>query len=138
MAKNLEELLVYQKAMEFWEAVNAIVERPEVRRNFKLRDQIADANDSIPSNIAEGFEQSSDAGFSKYLYHAKGSVAEVRVRLREAALKKLITPAELTERLDLGDSLSRMIAGLIRYLSECNWKDRGRFQTSQKRSTGDP
>ncbi len=136
MAQKVEDLDVYRKAMEFWEAVNAIAERSEVRRNFKLHDQIADANDSIPSNIAEGFEQSSDAGFIKYLYHAKGSVGEVRVRLREAALKKLITPAELTERLDLGDSLSRMIAKLIQYLAECDWKDRGRFRSTQERPTG--
>lgn len=104
MAKKVEELEVYRKAMEFWEAVNAIVERPNVRRNFKLHDQIADANDSIPSNIAEGFEP----------------------------LKKLITPAELAERLELGDSLARMVGRLIQYLAECDWKDRGRFKASRR------
>ncbi len=55
----------------------------------ELRDQIKDATDSVVSNIAEGFEQSTDRGFARYLYISKGSTAEVRTRLALALERKL-------------------------------------------------
>ena len=98
MANKIEDLRVYQKAMEFWVAVNALIERRGYWKDRKLRDQIVDANDSITANISEGFEQPTDAAFVQYLFHAKGSLAEVLSRLRTAHCKRYITDAELDER----------------------------------------
>jgi four helix bundle protein len=137
MANRLEELRVYQDAMEFWSAVNAILERPAYRRDRKLADQTSEANDSIPANISEGFEQPSDASSANYLFHAKGSLGEVLTRLREARLKNYITPEELSQRLTQGEELSRSIAAFIRYLDGCGWKDRGRHKSRLRRSTAD-
>jgi four helix bundle protein len=58
--EKLDELPVYQKAVEFWRAVTAILESPALRRDRKLHEQISDANDSITANMHEGFEQSTD------------------------------------------------------------------------------
>ena len=74
MARKLEELPVYPKAKAFCVAVSAIIARPVFSKNRKLQGQIAEANESILSNMAEGFEQSTDAHLAKYLYTAKGSV----------------------------------------------------------------
>jgi hypothetical protein len=41
MAKKLEELTVYQKAVEFSEAVIALLDRPAFRKDRKLHDQIS-------------------------------------------------------------------------------------------------
>jgi four helix bundle protein len=57
MAYKLEEMSVYLKARDFSVAVTSIIDRPAFGRNRRLKDQIADANDSILSNMAEGFEQ---------------------------------------------------------------------------------
>jgi four helix bundle protein len=84
MAKKLEDLKVWQRAMEFWRAVNAIIDKPGLRANRDLRDQIRDAADSMVSNIAEGFEQPTDRAFCRYLYTSKSSTAELRTRLRLA------------------------------------------------------
>ena len=81
MADRLEELPVYSKAHAFTVAVTAIIARPEFGRNRKLRDQIADANESILANMSEGFEQSTDAVLANYLYTSKSSIAEVVARL---------------------------------------------------------
>jgi four helix bundle protein len=129
MANKLEELRVYQDAMAFWNAVNAILDKPAYRRDRKLAEQTSDANDSIPANISEGFEQPTDAAFANYLYHAKGSLGEVVARLREARLKKYITPDELSQRLTQGTELSRSLGAFIRYLDGCRWKDRGRHKS---------
>jgi four helix bundle protein len=128
MAKKLEELPVYQRALEFCRSVVVILEQPALRRDRRLRDQISAANDSITANMEEGFEQPTDASFANYLFIAKGSLGEVLGRLRRAQVRQYITAQELKERVDAGEELGRMLGGFIRYLSESNFKDRGRFK----------
>ena len=59
MAKNADELPVYRRAVEILGAVTPILNRPAVRRDRNLWEQIAEALDSIEANIEEGFEQGS-------------------------------------------------------------------------------
>jgi four helix bundle protein len=126
MAAKLEDLPMYPKAVAFYRAVIAILDAPGLRRDRKLREQIADAADSILANMYEGFEQPTDAAFANYLFHSKASVAEVLGRLRLARLKHYITEEELLLRTNPGEELGRMLGGFIKYLKECDWKDRGR------------
>ena len=56
-AKCVEDLQVWQRANEFWDAINAILDKPGLLRDRSLRDQISAAADSVVSNIREGFEQ---------------------------------------------------------------------------------
>ena len=128
MARKLEELPVYAKVMAFSDAVSAIIARPAFGRNRRLQDQIADANESILANMAEGFEQSTDAHVAKFLYTAKGSVAEVVTRLRRAQRSGLIGADEGSRCAAMGDEIGRMLGGWIKYLERCDWKDRGRFK----------
>ena len=53
MAQNVEELKVWQRANELCDAVDAILDRPRLVADRRLRDQIRDAADSMISNIAE-------------------------------------------------------------------------------------
>jgi len=128
MAHRLEELPVYLKAHAFNAAVTAMIRRPTFGRNRKLRDQIADANESILANMAEGFEQSSDALLANYLYTSKGSVAEVISRLKGAERRGWVTPDEYSQCASLGVEIQRMLGGWIKYLKRSDFKDRGRFQ----------
>ena len=132
MAYKLEEMSVYLKACEFSIAVTAIIHRPAFGRNRKLKDQIADANESILSNMAEGFEQSTDAAVANYLYLAKGSVAEVVTRLKSAHRRGWLTAEESAKFSAEGDEIGRMLGGWIKYLARCDWKDRGRFRARQQ------
>ena len=126
VAKKLEDLPIYPKAVEFCSVVTALLERPAFGRNRKLREQIDDANDSILSNMSEGFEQPTDRAMKKYLFDAKGSAAEVLIRLGRARRKGCITSNEFLRCKSMGDELSRMLGGWIKYLAQCDWKDRGR------------
>jgi hypothetical protein len=47
MANRVEDLKVWQRAQEFWVAVNAIINRSGFQRDRGLRDQVKDAADSI-------------------------------------------------------------------------------------------
>jgi four helix bundle protein len=127
MAQKLGEMPVYQRATEFHAAVAAIIARPAFGRNRKLRDQIAEALESILANMEEGFEQSTDAGVAKYLFTAKGSLAEVVVRLKGAQRRGWLRPAECAQCAAQGNEIGRMLGGWIKYLARCDWKDRGRF-----------
>ena len=139
MPQKLEEMAVFLKARDFSVAVTAIIWRPAFEKNRRLKDQIADANESILSNMAEGFEQSTDAALANYLYIAKGSVAEVVTRLKSAHRRGWLTPAECTEFAATGDEIERMLGGWIKHLARCDWKDRGRHKarTSKTRDSND-
>ncbi len=125
MAQRVEDLKVWQRAQEFWVAVNAIIDRSGFQRDRGLRDQIKGATDSVLSNIAEGFEQPTDRAFAKYLYTSKASTAEVRKRLLMACHRGYITSEEFASRNELGDEVARMMTGLIKYLVRSDRKDRG-------------
>ena len=125
MAQTLDDLLIWKKALEFWEAVNALLDRPGFGKNRDLRDQIRDAIDSVPSNIAEGFEQPTDRAFARYLYHAKASAAEARARLFIAIRRGYISEEDYRCATELGNELGRMLAGFINYLYRSDRKQRG-------------
>ncbi len=50
-------------------------------KDFGFKDQITRFSLSIPSNIAEGFERSSDKDANKFFYYAKGSAGELRTQM---------------------------------------------------------
>jgi four helix bundle protein len=52
IAKNLDELRVYQQALRASDAISALLRLPTFSREFKLSSQLGDAADSVPSNIA--------------------------------------------------------------------------------------
>jgi four helix bundle protein len=72
-------LVVWQKAMELFELVWKITFE-ESKIDFKLRAHIADAAQSISSNIAEGYGRRSIKEYIQYLYTALGSAAETLTR----------------------------------------------------------
>jgi four helix bundle protein len=73
------KLIVWQKAMQLFELVWNIV-FIETRVDFKLRSRIADAAQSISSNIAEGYGRRSIGEYIQFLYYALGSMAETMTR----------------------------------------------------------
>ena len=60
MAKKIEDLSIHSKVEAFWSAINAILDNPAVRKDSDLHDEISRANESIPSNMVDGFEQGTD------------------------------------------------------------------------------
>ena len=139
MANKVDELPLYSKIREFWDATTAILQRSTLRKNRDLYEQIENANDSIDANMREGFEQPSDAAFADFVFIAKGSTAEVVARMEEAHRKGHITDADLSQIQQLSDPLCRMMGGFIKYLSASGFTDRGRhFVAPRARKPVDP
>ena len=124
-AKCVEELKVYQKALDAADEVSAILKRPCFQRDFKLREQLADSSDAVPSLIADGFPQSTDRFFAQMLYRSRGESAETRTHLRVAKGREYVTESEMKELCDRYNEIEKMLTGLIRHLEKEDRRHRG-------------
>lgn len=87
---KFENLLVYQKAMDFAELVDDITKTFPQRELYALSSQYRRASDSIGLNIAEGYP-GSDAQFCKHINHAIYSANECVSASTKALRREYIT-----------------------------------------------
>jgi four helix bundle protein len=113
--KKFEDLIAWQKSQDF--AVH-IYEMCETMRDYGFRNQICNAVVSISNNIAEGFDRSSDADFSRILYIAQGSNSETKSMLYLAARLKYINEDRKVQLVSLSEEIGRVIRGLIKSLNK--------------------
>lgn len=116
--EKFEDIKAWQKAREITKRIYKLTGTGAFRRDFGLRDQIRRASVSIMSNIAEGFERSSDKEFVQFLAIAKGSAGEVKSQLYVALDAELIDKKTFDELCADCTSTSSMLGGLIRYLRD--------------------
>lgn len=76
-----EDLIIWQKAVEFAKEIYLLTEKKGLRNDFGLKGQLRDAAVSISNNIAEGFERRSRKEYLYFLNVAKGSAGESRSML---------------------------------------------------------
>ncbi len=123
-ANNLQELLVYQKALAASALISSLIQRPSFNRDFKLREQLGSSAERCVSSISEGFEQSTDRFFAQYCYRAKGSASEIRTQLIIAVQRSHLTDAERLPLDRAYEEVSKMLNGLIGHLETENRKQR--------------
>jgi four helix bundle protein len=116
MAKTLEELQIYVRAVEAADAVAAILGRPCFGRDRRLREQIADCADGIPTHIAEGFGQRTDKHFSHFLGITRGECNEIRTHFAAARRRTHISDEEAKELADRYVVIGKMATNLMKYL----------------------
>jgi len=124
MAKSVEELLVYQQALEASAEVSAIIQRDSFKRDPRLRDQLGSSSERVASLISEGFEQSTDRHFAQYCYRSKGSSREIRTQLVVAVKRNHITESERVRISNMYEEIAKMLTGLIRHLETEDRKHR--------------
>src|SRR3954451_5220744 len=119
MAKitRFEELIAWQKARVMTREIYRATESGKFARDFGLRDQVRRAAVSVMSNIAEGFERSGDREFLHFLSLAKGSCGEIRAQFYVALDQAYINNAQFQELIEKAIEISRLLAGLMKYLS---------------------
>jgi four helix bundle protein len=125
MAKSLDELLVYQKALKAADEVSRLLERIVFAKDPRLRQQLGASSERVASLIAEGFALKTDRHFASYLYQSRGSSKETRTQLRVAVGRKYLTRDELTAHEDRYVEIEKMLTGLIHYLNREDWEQRG-------------
>lgn len=116
--RHYRDLLVWQKAVDWVEAVYAVTRDWPPDERFGLISQVRRAAVSVPSNIAEGCARRGTVEFIRYLSIARGSLAEVETQLIIARKLNYMDEASLASRLESADEISRMLSGLITKLEE--------------------
>jgi len=116
--ETFEDLLVWQKGTELVKQVYILTKDIKFNKDFALRDQIRRAAVSIPTNIAEGFERSSQKEYLQFLNIAKGSAGEVRSLLRVAVDIGYVDPLRHDQLRNSVMELSRYLSNQIKSLRE--------------------
>jgi len=120
------KLDVWHKSIELYKLVCRIV-YIEKRIEFKIRAQIADAAQSVPGNIAEGYCRRSINEYIQYLYIAAGSLGETLSRIISSQAADQITKDQF-ERVDiLHYEVENKLLHLIESLEEK--RDKGEWIT---------
>ena|SRR5579863_7222881 len=109
--QKFEDIIAWQKAQEFAVDIYAAFKN---QKDFSFRDQVCRAVVSISNNVAEGFDRSSNADFSRFLYIAIGSCSEVKSMLYLAAKLNYISGDENQQLLKKANDISKIIRGLIK------------------------
>ena len=114
--RSIEDLIVWQRAMELVCSVYEIAGRLPFSERFALADQMRRAVTSVPANIAEGHARGHRKEFVRFLLIARGSLAEVRTHLAIAIRVGYVTPTDLRASLSLAEETSRMLTAMLRSL----------------------
>ena len=111
---GFKELKVWQLSKELAVSIYKITAAGAFKSDFGLRDQIRRAAVSIPSNIAEGDERGSNKDAVRFIYIAKGSLAELQTQLIIAYEIGYIN-SEILEDIDVRcRALGKMLGSLIK------------------------
>jgi four helix bundle protein len=112
--QRFEDIVAWQKAQELAVEIYGIFSN---FKDFGFRDQILRASVSI-SNIAEGFDRSSNADFVRFLYMALGSCSEVKSMIYLAEKLKYLQNKRGLELIENSNEISKIIRGLIKSLTK--------------------
>ena len=116
--RHYRDLLVWQKAIAWTEALYKSSQDWPADERFGLTSQVRRAAVSVASNIAEGCARRSTGDFVRFLLIARGSLAEAETQLLISERLGYVGAADLEALLGRADEISRMLAGLISKLEE--------------------
>ena len=113
---SFENLILYQKAIDFGEVINKITEDFPKKEMFRLSSQFSRATDSIAANISEG-SASTDANFNRYLKMAWDSSHECVTWNTKAYFRNYITKEQFEENRARLTEIGKMISALRKKLN---------------------
>lgn len=111
--QKFEDIIAWQKGQDLAVEIYAVFKDS---KDYGFKDQICRATVSISNNIAEGFDRSSKADFSRFLYFAISSCSEVKSMLYLAKRLEYIDNQTKKRLLEQGNEISKIIRGLIKSL----------------------
>jgi len=113
MAQSYQQLVAWQKAMEFVTEIYRATRALPREEMYGLATQMRRAAISVPSNIAEGQARYSRREFYRFLQVARGSLAEIETQIMIAMSLEYLTPAAARSLITRTAELGRILNGLI-------------------------
>ena len=115
--KSYRELKVWQRSYELCKQVYRISRGFPSEERFGLASQMRRAAVSVPSNIAEGHDRNTTREYLRFLWTARGSIAELETQLMLSRDLEIASTVDVNTALRELDEIGRMLRGLIRSLS---------------------
>jgi len=111
-----KDMIVWQKSMQLIKAIYGVTNKFPKEEVYSLTNQIRRAAVSVPSNLAEGYAMKSTTHFIKYIYTARGSLAELETQFMIANDLDYGSKDEITTILveinDINKMINKMLASL--------------------------
>jgi four helix bundle protein len=118
--KSLDDLRVYQEALEAGEAVFAIISHDGFRRDPRFCDQLAQAAARVSACIGDGFGPLSDRRVAELLGDARRACTDVRACLSIARRRRYITEEQSGGTGERYARIARLLTHLIQELRTPN------------------
>jgi four helix bundle protein len=109
---GFEKLQVWNKAVDFANAIYDVTATFPDDEKFGLRSQMRRAAISISSNIAEGSGRATNRDFRRFVEIAYGSLMETISQLLIAGRRRYIERESVVKVYGEGEELARMLSGL--------------------------
>lgn len=113
---SYKDLIAWQKAMELVAMIYDATDQFPSHEQFALTSQLRRAAVSVPSNVAEGKYHYSNRDFTRFLRHARGSLAEIETQILIAQQRNYLSEPTATNLTERTDELGRILSGLINSL----------------------
>ena len=110
---SFRELRVWQEAMALTVEVYRSTAGFPKHELYGLSQQMRRAAVSVPSSIAEGKGHYSDKEFSRFLFHARGSLLELQTQLLIAEQLQYFSRADGQRLTAMAEGIGRALSGLI-------------------------
>lgn len=120
--KQFEGLEIWKLSRILCDDIYIIAMNTDLRKDYKLYNQIDGSSGSIMDNIAEGFERNGNREFIQFLYFSKASAGETRSQLYRVLDRKYIDTETFNKLKDQVITLSKMIGGFMNYLKKSDLK----------------
>jgi len=114
--QTYRDLNAWDEAMNLVEDVYKITKNLPSEEQYGLKSQIRRSAVSIPSNIAEGHGRKGNREFMHHLSIAKGLLSELETQLILCVRLEYITRTNLKPVWSRTQTVSKLIAGLVRSL----------------------
>lgn len=143
--ERFEDLPVWQKAADLYEAIEDLLENESFRASRGYRDQLDRAALSVSNNIAEGFERGTTNELLQFIYIARGSAGETRSMLKVKARRATkanwpaVLKSEISNLISQAESCSRQLHGWADSLQNSDIKGQrhlnARFRENERTAT---
>jgi four helix bundle protein len=110
---SYKELKVWQKSFACVARIYRLTATFPSTELYGLSSQMQRAAISIPSNIAEGSQRTSDKEFANFLLIARGSIAELETQILLAIELQYVPVEKVQGILDELDAISRMLHSFV-------------------------
>ena len=115
--KAHKKLVLWHKAVHLVVSVYEVTRRFPASERFGLAAQMQRAAVSVPSNVAEGAARRGRKEYLQFVYTARGSLSELDTQVEIACLLGYLKTDESTKLQAEVDEVSRLLNGVIAYLS---------------------